>query len=348
MTKLTNYLKILGAIAGTVYILHVNEFFVVPIIWSIIICYFIITLSSEIYRIPWFNGKFPFWVSTFLANLIFVSVFVLLGGIITGSANEIIKVLPDYQARLLEIIQNVFTFLGIAEPESLKSLINSDDLNKVLTFLGTFFKNSSGRVAIVVIYVIFLLLEYHTFEKKLMFIVPNRIKRRKLLNFTHQITDDLKTYLAIKSGTSFATGVISYLFLSLIGVDFALFWALLIFLLNYIPTVGSIIAVIFPLLVSLVQFDGFLHFGLTATCLIATQVAIGNILEPRLMGKSLNLSPFVIILSLGVWKAILGVTGMFLCVPFMVILNLILSNFESTKPIAVLLSANGKIVEKKS
>lgn len=126
-----------------------------------------------------------------------------------------------------------------------------------------------------------------------------------------------------------------------IGVDYAEFWALIIFLLNYIPTIGSMLAVLFPSMLAIVQFGTVLHPVLTLCLLGGVQFAIGNLIEPRLMGRSLNLSPLVIMLALTFWGAIWGITGMLLCVPITVILMIIFSEFKQTRPIAIMLSADG-------
>jgi len=131
--------------------------------------------------------------------------------------------------------------------------------------------------------------------------------------------------------------------LHFVGVDFASFWAVLIFLLNFIPTIGSIIATAFPSVLTLVQFDTLGPFVITITILSAIQFCIGSLVEPKLMGNRLNLSPIVILLSLGLWGSIWGIPGMFLCVPITVILMIVCSYFPDTRPIAVLLSGNGKV-----
>ncbi len=128
-----------------------------------------------------------------------------------------------------------------------------------------------------------------------------------------------------------------------VRVDLAVFWAVLRFILNFIPTIGSIIAVSFPILLSVVQFDSWLPTIILSIFLVSIQIVIGNILEPRFMGKSLNLSPLVIILSLSIWGSIWGVVGMFLCIPIMVILNIILAKFDKTRGLAVMFSARGKV-----
>ncbi|MCY4192269.1 MAG: AI-2E family transporter, partial [Rhodospirillaceae bacterium] len=137
--------------------------------------------------------------------------------------------------------------------------------------------------------------------------------------------------------------VLCYVAMKLAGVDFAEFWAVLFFLFNYIPTIGAIIGVFFPAMFMIVQFSSVPLIISVIAVLIAIPTIINNFVEPRMMGRSLNLSSLVIIMSLILWGSIWGIIGMFLCVPIMVILNIILAKFEPTRPVAVLLSANGEI-----
>jgi predicted PurR-regulated permease PerM len=131
--------------------------------------------------------------------------------------------------------------------------------------------------------------------------------------------------------------------LHFVGVDFASFWAVLIFLLNFIPTIGSIIATAFPSVLTLIQFDTLGPFIITVSILTTIQFCIGSLVEPKLMGNRLNLSPIVILLSLGLWGSIWGIPGMFLCVPITVIMMIVCSYFPNTRPAAVLLSGNGRV-----
>jgi predicted PurR-regulated permease PerM len=126
-------------------------------------------------------------------------------------------------------------------------------------------------------------------------------------------------------------------------VDAPFFWALLIFLLNYIPTIGSLIATLFPAVFSLMQFGEFTPFLIILVGLGVLEWLIGNIVEPRVMGKTLNISPLVAIISLVVWGEIWGITGMLLSVPITVVLVIVLSQFDSTKKIAIVLSENGDL-----
>lgn len=128
-----------------------------------------------------------------------------------------------------------------------------------------------------------------------------------------------------------------------VGVDFAGFWALLIFALNFIPYIGAWLGVVFPAALALIQFDTPTPFLLTTGGLALIQFTTGSIIEPRVMGTGLNLSPVIMLLSLALWGSMWGIAGMLLAVPLMVIVMIVCSHFEATRPIAVLLSADGDV-----
>ncbi len=190
---------------------------------------------------------------------------------------------------------------------------------------------------------LFLLFEQKGFNKKMRALFPDKEHREEVRDLLHHIQEHIQTYVAIKTMTSVLTGTISYAVLKVVGVDFAEFWGFIIFLLNYIPTVGSLLGIIFPSLLALIQFPTLAPFFVVAVGLGVVQFLIGNVLEPRLTGSSLNISPLVVILSLALWGSIWGIVGMFLCVPLTVITMIILSHFDRTRPIAILLSGDGKI-----
>jgi AI-2 transport protein TqsA len=153
--------------------------------------------------------------------------------------------------------------------------------------------------------------------------------------------EDIQTYLWIKTVTSTVTGVVSYFILKWVGVDFAGFWAFTIFLLNFVPTVGSIIATLFPAILALIQFETIYQFLFVLISVGTVQIVVGNFLEPKLMGRSLNVSPFVVILSLTLWGSIWGIAGMFLSVPITVMMLIVFAHFEQTRYLAILLSGDG-------
>ena len=164
----------------------------------------------------------------------------------------------------------------------------------------------------------------------------------------HKINTSVSNYIRLKTYVSLLTGGVGYVFLAIMGVDAPFFWALLIFLLNYIPTVGSLVATIFPAFFSLVQFGELPPFLTILIGLGLVQWLIGNVLEPKIMGRSLNLSPLVTILALVVWGQIWGIIGMLLSVPITVVMVIIFSQIESTRHIAITLSETGEIDEMES
>ena len=142
---------------------------------------------------------------------------------------------------------------------------------------------------------------------------------------------------------SFITGLGSYIALLFIGIDAPVFWAFLIFLLNYIPTIGSLIGTLFPAFFCLLQFGDLSSFLMVLGVVGTLQVIVGNLLEPKLMGNTLNISSFVAIFALSFWGTLWGITGMLLSVPITVIMVIIFSHFSSTRPVAIMLSEKGNI-----
>jgi predicted PurR-regulated permease PerM len=191
----------------------------------------------------------------------------------------------------------------------------------------------------------FLLFEPRCFGSKLHAQMPDPERAHRLRAVLGRISRQIEGYVWVKTLTSLLTGVVSFVIMWAVGVDFAEFWALVIFLLNFIPIIGAMLGVIFPSLLAMVQFETIGPFLVVSSALAATQFVVGNLIEPRLMGRQLNLSPLVIILSLAFWGALWGVVGMILCIPIAVIIMIVCGHFEPTRPVAIMLSADGAVPE---
>jgi predicted PurR-regulated permease PerM len=157
-------------------------------------------------------------------------------------------------------------------------------------------------------------------------------------NIFGKIDHSISNYLGIKTLVSLMTGLCSFIVLLIIGVEAPLFWAFLIFILNFIPAIGSLIATAFPAIFALFQFGDFKEAILILAIVGSLQLVFGNLIEPKLMGNSLNISPLVVFLTLALWGLIWGITGMLLSVPITVILIIIMSEFPGSRPVAILLS----------
>lgn len=225
-------------------------------------------------------------------------------------------------------------------------LIQKLNLTVILSRVAGVLTNFISSTGIIIIYLIFLFLEQGYFKRKLAALVPDPKRLAEIFTILERIAHDTRMYVGIKTLTSLLTAVFSYLILRLVGLDFAAFWAFLIFVLNFIPFIGSIIATVLPALLAIIQYDTFTQFFVVAGGVTAVQFTVANFIEPRLMGQSLNLSPLVILLSLALWGTLWGIAGMFLCVPLTVIAMIIFSHFPQTKPIAIILSKDGRIRKK--
>ena len=196
---------------------------------------------------------------------------------------------------------------------------------------------------LILLYTFFLLIEQHTFPNKVKALKFDNARIGRVSILIDKINKSVRTYIGVKFAASFATGLLSYIVIRFVGLEFALFWAFLIFTFNFIPTIGSIVATIFPSMIALVQFDHLSPFFIVLVGVGIIQLGIGGILEPKLYGDSLNISPFIIVISLVLWGLLWGIVGMLLCVPITVIMINVFAQFPKTRSVAVLLSQNGKL-----
>jgi AI-2 transport protein TqsA len=198
-------------------------------------------------------------------------------------------------------------------------------------------------IVLVILYVGFLFAERPWFAAKISRLFPQPGRPENVDDILTSISRSIHHYLLVKTAVSAVTGILVYLLLLLLGMDFAETLALLSFILNFIPNIGSIVATILPALVALVHYDGWAMVLVVLVSVGGVQFLIGNIVDPMLMGRALHLSSFAIILSLTFWGAVWGIIGMFLAVPIMVMVMIVCSHVPALRPIAILLSRDGNL-----
>jgi len=225
----------------------------------------------------------------------------------------------------------------------IKENLNNFDFTGILQNMLNAVYELFADAFLVILYVAFLIIEEAALPAKLKAMFPGNEQFSKINDLLKKLNNSINNYIWLKTVVSIITGVLSYVALLIIGVDSAFFWAFLIFLLNYIPTIGSLIATIFPALMSLLQTGSFTPFILVLICVGVIQLIVGNIIEPRMMGNSLNISSLVVLIALAFWGSIWGVVGMILSVPVTVMLIILFAQFPKTKDIAIILSGNGKV-----
>lgn len=324
------------------YVLVVGQKFLVPLAVSIMIWYVINALSRSFTKVLPGIHK-PNWFTT-LVSLISIGLFLTFAiDLLQTNIAGVATAAPTYKANFEILVSKaVFRFPSL-EVINFSKLSQGIEIGPAILNLVGAFQSMLGSVFLVPIYVLFLMLEQGTFKHKIKAIFPSQTRYDSVMSILEHAQDDIQTYLWIKTLTSLITGVISYFVLLAVGVDFAAFWAFTIFLLNFIPTVGSIIATFFPALLALIQFDTFTQFFIVLIGVGSIQVIVGNFLEPKLMGNTLNVSPFIVMMSLTLWGSIWGIAGMFLSVPITVILLIVFAHFDKTRYLAILLSGNGNL-----
>lgn len=330
-------------VALTVLLLVEGRDLLIPLAVAIVIWYVLNALANFYRRLgrgAWYP---PGWLCMTASILTVLLALALFAEMISGNIAAVSAAAPQYQINLERLIARGSAFVGFAQPPDIAHIFEEINLRNLAAGFAGAAAAFAGNFGIILIYVLFLLAEQSSFDAKIRALFPDEEHREDVRGLLHRMQVQIQTYLAIKTLMSLLTGGISCLILLAIGVDFAVFWGFVIFLLNYIPTVGSLLGIVLPALLTLVQFPTLGPFAIVLAGIGTTQIVIGNFIEPRLMGTQLNISPLVVILSLALWGTIWGIAGMFLCVPLMVILMIALAYFERTRPIAILLSGNGKI-----
>lgn len=297
---------------------------------SSIISSFLKFLAS--YKIP----KLPAYFIVFV--VIFLLSFLLLY-MINNSLGNFAQNLPIYDEKIKGMTLSI-----LKELQDLGFKINKDEIISMINFTSVFkfttdFISNIGVIfsksLLVFIGVAFILSESKIFSKKLNLVLKN--DKDKIHRFTI-FSNNMQKYFTVKTFTSLLTGFFIYLVLIYYDIDYPLLWATIGFLFNFIPVVGSIIAAIPAILLSLMNLDINSVVWLTVIYVVIN-ISISNVIEPKLMGKELGLSPMVIFFSLIFWGWVLGIVGMFLAVPITMTLKIAFESTESTKWIAIFMSS---------
>ena len=260
------------------------------------------------------------------------------GGLMSSSINEFTRLLPSYQERFGSVVTSVTTTLesfGIDFGSSAEEA-NPFDPQTAIGLVGNLAGNLGSllnKSFLLFLTVCFILLEASSFPRKVReaFGDSPEIEGRMT-----EIGASIRRYLGIKTLTSILTGLLAYSALMALGVKFAPLWALIAFLLNFVPAIGSVMAAIPPVALALVD-NSPQTAVILALSYIGINIAVGNFLEPRVMGEGMGLSPLIVVTSLVFWGWILGPVGMVLAVPLTVILRILLGSQPDTQWVAVLL-----------
>lgn len=327
-----------------VYILMALKKILIPITIAIFLTFLFSPLVDYLKK-----HKVPKWVSLVLI-LIFVSgIYYLMGLLVVANFDNFTEKLQIYSANLAHFLQNMLSPFNLTVHELGQMLnIRTEEFNVNSIFQSLFkagiiqnifnsFSSMLGDFFITMVFWMFMIMGKSKFEERLKSaFYHTKINVEKYLT---AINVQLQSYIMIKTITSFVTGTIVTLILWAFGIDFALFWGILTFVLNYIPNIGSLIATVFPIVISFLEYGLGVKTVSLSLLLILNQNLIGSFIEPHYMGRQMDLSPVFVLFSLIFWGWIWGIVGMFLSVPIAATMKIMFSNIEPLKPLAVIMGS---------
>ena len=315
--------------------------------------------------------KVPSWLATIMAVLLIVILIILFVWFVFYTVDVLVRKIPSYASKLDDVDNLVQAFISkwvdLPEDFSIFNLIEVDWLGGVvMPMLKSISSSAMGIISnalVTIIMTVFLLLERHTLIPKLTYVVNyNRKMQRKaaltgddysypeqqveaeqdekVQKIWDRINKQVSKYIGIKTIVSVVTGAMFYVVAKAVGLDFAFLWGVLATVLNFIPTIGSIVITVVTIFMAIIQFlPNWTPILIVAAGTILTENIIGNFIDPRLQGNQLNLSPFVILVALSVFGYVWGIVGMFLAVPLLSVLQIVFANMDGTRPIAMLISS---------
>ena len=240
------------------------------------------------------------------------------------------KIFEDYNDRIVEMILGITQ--TVVSVENFKNFIIKP-VGVTLDILKSF--------GIYALALIFMIPGMGSISDKVLQAFPDE-RGKKINVIIIHVMEQIQKYVITKSIISLIVGTLSFVICLIFGIKYALLWATIIFLFNFIPIIGSIIAVMFPLMLSVVQYQSPVHFLFLLLFLTAVQVLMGNIIEPKFMSLSINLSPIIILISILVWGYIWGIVGVILSIPIMSTFNLVCENIKPLQPISIFISSGKK------
>lgn len=276
-------------------------------------------------------------VAITIVVVVMMIVLTALFGVLAASFNEFITMLPKYNKELTRKVlqlQDMMPFLHLhMSPERMLQRMDSDKMMAFATLLMTGLSNAMASIVLLVMTVVFMLFEVRHLPYKLRFALNNpQIHIAGL----HRALKGVSHYLALKTLISLWTDAIIWLGLMLLGVQFALMWGVLAFLLNYVPNIGSVISAIPPMIQAFL-FNGFYEFMMVGILFLVVHMILGNMVEPRMMGHRLGMSTMVVFLSLLIWGWLLGPVGMLLSVPLTSVCKIWMETTKGGSKLAILL-----------
>lgn len=304
----------------------------IPLVLSIFITYLFAPVVEFLARL-----KVPRIVSLFIMLIVISLIGFFFARIIIGNVRDFIDYWPSLEKEVFRKSGAFFERYLDLDTKNITNFFRSARIQELFSNVFTVSFSVIGKFLLTILLLVFIYLSYHNYPRLIRKAFEAE-KADRIFRVITNINEQIIRYIFFKTLISMGTGVLTGIACTLLGIKFAALWGFLAFLLNYIPYIGSLIAVILPIMLSFLQFPGTYIPYLTIVALMVIQLVIGSFLDPEIMGNRFNLSPIIILISLFFWGYVWGMVGTFLAVPITAIIKIVLQNIDSVSFIAVLMS----------
>ncbi len=282
------------------------------------------------------SKRIPISIALSIIVIALILILSLLGALVGHAINDFTAQIPLYEIKLQDKLSGITTALeGIGISMAQDSINQILDPTLIFGYLSGLLKGFGSTLAngfVILLTTIFMMLEGVQFRQKIASLNTDSMHQKSF----GEVVEKIKHYMALKAAMSALTGALVYIVLSIFALDYAVLWAVVAFLLNFIPNIGSIIAAVPAVMLAIIQLDAMsaLYIGIAY---IIINTVVGSLLEPRIMGKGLDISTLVVFLSLLFWGWLLGPVGMLLSIPLTIMVKLLCASSPQTRWVAVLL-----------
>jgi predicted PurR-regulated permease PerM len=290
-------------------LLVLGQTVLIPLLFAVVLWSLLNSLAEHLQKL-----KIPNWLALSMSLVAIVAAFYVIARILGSEAVEMMDRGPEDVAKLQTLVSGWLAFLKLGHSVNVSDLISRADATGLLVQTASSTANFVFYVGMVTVFLGFLLAEQHFLPTKIANLVRDEMSRAEVKEMVHSIADQLQSYIGVCTLLSGIMAATTYVLLAALGIDFAGFWALIMFLLTYIPTIGAL-GVVLPATMGLVQFGSLEIFFLVTIVLGGMHLFLANVVQTIMLGRSLNLSALGIILSLSFWGLVWGVSGLFLAIP---------------------------------
>ncbi|WP_420793483.1 AI-2E family transporter [Roseinatronobacter alkalisoli] len=339
--RLQTWLMGIIAFAVILFLLVQAKFILIALAIAIILFSLTSDAINSISRLRFGSFRITNWLASVAAVFLIASGLLTLAGLVISQINTVLTTTLSYADDAQSAIAQMFSWMGEDVEESVLQTMRSIEISGYLRSAAGQAGTILSQSVLIILFVGFMFAERVWFDTKLENLMTDKSQARRVNAIIGSIIRRVNRYLLVKTLISSVTGTVVFMIMKVFGLEFAAAMGLLTFVLNFIPSVGSIIATLVVTLVAYIQVTEPSTAVLIFVLAGMAQFLLGNVIDPMLMGKTLRLSSFGIIISLAFWGAVWGIPGMFLAVPFMVAVMIVCSHIPAARPVAVLLSREG-------